>query len=479
MLKPLRLLIVEDCEDDALILERAVCKSGYDPVTRRVCSSEAMAQALVEESWDIILCDFNLPGFTALDAIALMQMMAIDVPLIVVSGAISEATALECIQRGASDYIMKDNLSRLGLSVAREMEKKALRQKQLETEAALRESEEKYRTILESIGDGYYEVDLAGKFTFVNYALARIWGYPPEDMIGLDGRVYTSPETYRRMFAAHNEVYRTGQPSRLFDQEIIQKSGDIRHIQSSFALLTNATGHPVGFRGVVRDITELKKMENQQQDTLERLRKTLGSTINAIAGMVETRDPYTAGHQRRVADLARAIATEMKLDPGRIDGLRLAGTIHDLGKIAIPSEILTKPTRLTNLEFELVKTHAQAGYDILKDIDFPWPIARMILEHHERMDGSGYPQGLQGDDILLESRILAVADVVEAMASHRPYRPALGAGPALAEIVQNKGRLYDLDAADACLRLFDEKRFDFDVKRRENSLNTQVAPGAL
>ncbi len=176
-------------------------------------------------------------------------------------------------------------------------------------------------------------------------------------------------------------------------------------------------------------------------------------------GVVEMRDPYTAGHQRRVADLARSIASEMGLSKDQIDGIRTAGLIHDIGKISVPAEILSRPEKLTNLAFELIKTHAQSGYDILKDIEFPWPIARIVHEHHERMDGSGYPNGLTGDEIFLESRILAVADVVEAIASHRPYRPALGIEKALEEISQNRDILYDPEVVDACLRLFEEKGF--------------------
>jgi HD-GYP domain-containing protein (c-di-GMP phosphodiesterase class II) len=206
------------------------------------------------------------------------------------------------------------------------------------------------------------------------------------------------------------------------------------------------------FVAVIDDITARK-------ESVERIRKTLGATVHAIAVTVETRDPYTAGHQRRVADLARTIAEEMNLTPDQINGIRMAAVIHDLGKISIPSEILSKPTKLTDLEFSLIKTHPQAGYDILKDIEFPWPIARIILEHHERMDGSGYPQGLKGDDILLEARILAIADVVEAMASHRPYRPALGIDASLEEIKKNRRVLYDREVVDACLTLFINKQY--------------------
>jgi len=202
-------------------------------------------------------------------------------------------------------------------------------------------------------------------------------------------------------------------------------------------------------------------MEKERLESVNRLRKSLEATIHAMAVTVETRDPYTAGHQRRVADLARTIATEMGLSGNAKDGIRTAAMIHDLGKISVPSEILTKPAKLTDLEFSLIKTHAWSGYDIIKDIDFPWPVARMILEHHERIDGSGYPNGLKGEQLLLESRILAVADVVESMASHRPYRPGLGIEKALEDIEKNRGILYDAEAVDACLDLFRTKSYAF------------------
>ena len=186
------------------------------------------------------------------------------------------------------------------------------------------------------------------------------------------------------------------------------------------------------------------------------LRKSLEDSIQAIAATVEVRDPYTSGHQKRVAELAVALAREMGLSEERIHGLHLAGVVHDLGKISVPAEILSKPGKLTPIEFMLIKNHAQAGYEILKDIDFPWPIATVVRQHHERCEGSGYPQGLKGKDILLESRIMAVADVVEAMASHRPYRPTLGIEVALREIERGRGLQYDSEVVEACLKLFRE-----------------------
>jgi putative two-component system response regulator len=194
-------------------------------------------------------------------------------------------------------------------------------------------------------------------------------------------------------------------------------------------------------------------LEQLVQDRTARLQRALEGIIQAMARTIESRDPYTAGHQRRVADLAVAIAIEMNIPKNQITGLRMGGMIHDLGKISVPAEILSKSSRLTEIEFEFIKTHPRIGYDIIADIEFPWPIAQMVLQHHEKMNGSGYPQRLSGEDILLEARILCVADVTEAMASHRPYRPALGIDKALDEISKNKGILYDPEVVDALLRL--------------------------
>ncbi len=208
--------------------------------------------------------------------------------------------------------------------------------------------------------------------------------------------------------------------------------------------------------------TARQRAEVEVKKNLNKLKQTLGAIIQVLEKTVEVRDPYTAGHQRRVADLARSISAEMGFTQDRIDGIRIAGIIHDIGKIYVPAEILSKPRRLTTYEFNLVKTHSQVGYDILKTIDFPWPVARIVLQHHERLNGSGYPNKLMHDNILIEARILGVSDVVEAMASHRPYRPALGLDAALKEVSDHKGSLYDPEVVEICTRLFREKLFDFE-----------------
>lgn len=212
----------------------------------------------------------------------------------------------------------------------------------------------------------------------------------------------------------------------------------------------------------LRNNLKREEAEANRSQTLEQLRQAMEDTIGAIAATLERRDPYTAGHQRRVAQLGVAIAKELGFQDEEIEGIHFGGLIHDLGKIAVPAEILSKPGKISDIEFSLIKTHAEVGYEIVKNIAFPWPVAEMVYQHHERLDGSGYPQGLKGEEITLSARILAVADVVEAMSSHRPYRPTLGVDAALEEINKHRGKHFDPDAVDACVRLFREKGFSFE-----------------
>jgi len=250
------------------------------------------------------------------------------------------------------------------------------------------------------------------------------------------------------------EVERT-----VFEKRYFHKNGNTVWGQVSCSLARDTEGNPLYFISHIQDITQKKLSERKVGASIEKLRKAMGGIIQAMSLTVETRDPYTSGHQRRVADLARAIAQEMGLTEDQVDGIRMSGAIHDIGKISVPSEILSKPTKLSDLEFSLIKNHPSVGYDILRDIDFQWPIAQITLQHHERINGSGYPKGISGKEILLEAKILAVADVVEAIASHRPYRPAHTIDVALDEISQNKGILYEPEVVAACLRVFEEKSY--------------------
>ena len=209
----------------------------------------------------------------------------------------------------------------------------------------------------------------------------------------------------------------------------------------------------------IRYAIERKRSEIDLRASVENLRRMLNGTVRALATTVESRDPYTAGHERKVAQLASAIAAKMDLAEGCLEGLQVAAELHDIGKIAVPAEILSNPGPLSELQYDMMKTHSKVGHDILETVEFPWPVARIVLEHHERMDGSGYPQGLSGEEICMEARILAVADVVEAMSSHRPYRSALGTDKALENILAGRGTQFDSDVTDACLELFRKDGF--------------------
>jgi len=258
--------------------------------------------------------------------------------------------------------------------------------------------------------------------------------------------------TFRQVMATGNPVYGVRHAVELAD-------GRRMFLLVNGAPIYSETGKISDVVLTLDNITQYRQAEEIIERSIKQLEKSMGDTIKAMSLVVEARDPYTAGHQQKVARIAGAIAEKLNLSEEQIKGIQMAGAIHDIGKIYVPSEILSKPGKLSNIEMGLIKAHSQAGYDIMKDVDFPWPVARIILEHHERMDGYGYPNGRSCRDILLESKIIAVADVVDAMASHRPYRPAVGLEYALEEIKKNKGLLYDPDAVNACLQLFKDGGF--------------------
>lgn len=331
-----------------------------------------------------------------------------------------------------------------------------------EAERKIIAAEEKYRDIVEFALEGIYQTTPEGKPFMANSAYASILKYAsPEEFITSVSdirRVYVNPEQHNELIDMLNKDNRvTGFETKFYckDKSIVWVSINIKAIKDS-------AGKTSYYEGTIEDITERKSSEEALKQSMEKLRRAMGGIINVIVATVELRDPYTSGHQKKVANISRSIATEIGLPPEQIDGIRMAGVIHDLGKISVPAEILSKPGKLTDAEFNLVKQHPAVGHNILKDIEFAWPIAQIVFQHHERLDGSGYPVGLRGEEIMLEAQIMAVADVVEAMASHRPYRPSLGIDVALKEIEKNKGILYDPDAVDACIWLFREKGFRFE-----------------
>jgi len=457
MAMPLSVLIVEDYEDDAELMVLQLREAGFDVYHNRVETAEQMRAALGAHAWDVVLSDFRVPGFGAAPALALLRESGLDIPFITVSGMIGEESAVELMKAGAHDYVMKDHPARLAPAVRREIGEARERRARRQAEEGLRAAEEQFRGLVEQSIAGIYIIQ-DGKFVYVNRRFAEILGYDAaSEVIGRDPLSLVI-EKDRAIVREYMRQRLEGEMRSVsYTYTAMRKDGTLIDVGVHGSRASHA-GRPAVI-GLMQDISEKKRAEEEIQRYVAQLEKAFMSTVGVATTLSEMRDPYTAGHERRVAEIAVAIGKEFGFDDRRLEGLRVAGYLHDVGKMTIPSEILSKPGKLSAIEFQLIQGHAKASYDVLKDVEFPWPVANVALQHHERIDGSGYPQGLKGEEIMLEARIMAVADVVEAMSSHRPYRPGLGIDKALAEIERGRGILYDVQASDACLRLFREKGY--------------------
>ena len=693
----LRVLIVEDSENDALLVLRELRRSGYAPDHQRVESAGAMRAALASSAWDVILSDYMIPGFGGLEALKISKESGSDLPFILVSNKVSEETLVEAMRAGATDFLMKDRLDRLGPVVRRELAdaaaRRGLRQAQFEwqtafdavqdpifvhdaafrivranlayaalgglpvaqavgrpywevfprlagpmascrdvteaggmteerveladgkifisrsfavsgisgssalfvhvmqdvterhrVEEAIAKSERHFRSLLENASDLVAIVDANGRIGYISPSVRQLGGYEVNELLGRNYLDLAHPEDAPAAAAGYAEIMRD--PSILHRTEfrfrkkdgtwivlesvarnaladptingvvinardvterrqaqselerreryfrkltegsvdaffVLDRTGKVVYRSESGRNLTGYETHEVfgmniaafvepqdlprvrdtlaeviahpdriarirlrikrkdaspvdaevqgknllddpdvgGIVVTARDVSERTRTEEQVKLYLSQLEAAFMSTVGVATNLSELRDPYTTGHERRVAEIAAAIGAAIGFDQQRQEGLRVAGMLHDVGKITIPAEILAKPGKLTSIEYQLIQAHPTASYEVLRDVKFPWPVAEVALQHHERLDGSGYPQGLKDGAILLEARILAVADVVEAMASHRPYRPGMGIDKALAEIERGRGIQYDPAVVDACLKLFREQGY--------------------
>lgn len=592
----LRVLLVEDSEDDALLVVHELRRGGFDVSYKRVDNSNDMKVALNSQTWDVALADNSMPSFDGLSALQLLRKHDAELPFIVVSGTIGEETAVALMKAGAQDYLMKTNLHRLAPAIQRELVEADNKRLHRITVEQLRSSEEMFRTLASVSQVGILLLSLVGEVRFLNDRGCEILGLPVDEVYGTGWTKALHPEDKESVVSGLLTAIEGDSP---FESEhrIVHKNGTVGWVLTLATGSKDAHGKTTSYIGTMTDITELKAQQENlsrlnralsilsrcnelviraesEQDLLNELCQTIASVegytltytelgepgqciptplpdnanagragnhqgaslvfrpsrngkyvsngelrlydknsvafsdneksifeelaadvsfgiqnlrlrderdkaqhdaneyqnklqqsledaLRALAATLEQRDPYTAGHQERVAELAKCIGLEMGLPEENIHAIYLAGVVHDIGKIHIPAEILAKPSKLTNIEFELIKTHAQAGYDILKGISFPWPIAEIVWQHHERLNGSGYPRGLKDSEILLETKIIAVADVVDAMSSHRPYRAGLGIDVALKELIHERGILYDPAAVDACVKLFRQKSFQF------------------
>jgi len=442
-----RILLVEDSDEDAKIIESELRGAKIPFVLRRTDTRDGFIREISEFAPDVILADYSLSTFDGISALAIARVDCPHVPFIFVSGALDESTEAKLLYDGAADYVPKNRLSRLGPVIFRVLRERREVLRRKEAEEKLRERTREIEAILHTFPDLYFRLDATG--VFIDYYGTRPADLyaPPEVFLGKRVQDLLPEQVGRRAIDAVRQVIETGAPATI-EYSLPMPGGE----QFYEARLSRVSSNQV--IAIVRNITGQRQIEEALRESFDRLRRSLEETVNALASAVEKRDPYTARHEMRVTKLARAIAKQMGLSPQEVEGIPSAGILHDIGKLYVPAEILSKPGRLTEPEMTLIRTHSNVGYDILKAIPFGPPVALSVLQHHERLDGSGYPNGLSGSDIILEARILAVADVVEAMTSHRPYRPALGLRRALEEVSAKKGTLYDPRAVNACLALF-------------------------
>jgi PAS domain S-box-containing protein/putative nucleotidyltransferase with HDIG domain len=323
----------------------------------------------------------------------------------------------------------------------------------------LEESEMRYRRLFEAAQDGILILDYpGGEINDVNPFLINMLGYSKNDLLGKKLWEIGAVIDKEASVASFKELLKNGY-IRYDDISLRKRNGSIINVE--FVSNSYKVANERVIQCNIRDVSDKKEAEKKSAEYHHSISLSMHEMVNTLSVLIDQRDPYTAGHQSRVADLSVSIATELNLPMHTIEGIRMSALIHDVGKVAIPAEILTKPTKLTDFELATLKNHVQAGYDILKNIHFPWPVAQIVLQHHERLDGSGYPNGLKGDSICLEARIIAVADCMEAMSGNRPYRMALGLDAALHMLEDDHGKLFDTKVVQACLELFRKKNYKF------------------
>ena len=575
----LYVLCLEDSTPDAELVRVALVGGGLEVDMALATERVRFEELLARSTYDVILADFSLPGFDAHAALALAQAASPSTPFVCVSGTIGEEATVELLKQGAADVVLKDKLARLPFAVERAIAEGRHRE-------ALRESEERYRDVLEHGGVGVALFSLDGRFMLLNRrAVVNMGGGDASDFVGKSvievfgedaGRTYldrirraadsadpltyvdqvdlpigpswlasihtrsldsagnvvgvhvyaqditelkqaeerlrrstellsrgenlahlgswewdvasgvtTASEEWQRLHGLSGERFSdaeilalchqddreavqaavdravAGEPYRVDHRIVLPKTREVRHLMTYGEPRHDVQGRLEAVTGASLDVTERVRADEALREREARLQRALADTVAALGATVAMRDPYTAAHERRVAELATRIATRLGWSLEAVERLRIAALVHDIGKINIPAEILSKPSRLTETEFALIKSHPAAACEILAPIDFGGPVADIVLQHHERLDGSGYPQGLSGDQILPGACLLAVADVVEAMVTHRPYRPALPLEQALSEIESGAGSRYAAAVCETAVRLFRDEGFDF------------------
>jgi len=446
------ILFVEDLVSDAELAKLEI--------TRGLADWDLSLRFLTTDNWEgfldaistfkptLIVSDFMMPGFSGMEVIELTLQHAPNIPVIILTGSINEETAVECMKAGATDYVIKEHISRLPFAVKDAIKRKKEEELRTSAERALEESERKFRLIAEKASDLIYRIELypEQKFSYVSPSSTKLTGYTPEDHYANPnlGFELVHPDDREKLRDLLEHVDRSPVVLRW-----IKKNGEVVWAEQLNVPIYDIDGRLIAIEGIARDVTERQKAN-------EALKRAFNSVVSVLSDMLNLKDPYTQFHEKNVAKLALEIAERMGLDEFTIESIRVASMVHDIGKINIPTEILSKPGKLSDIEFEMIKKHPETAYEILRKVDLPWPVADIVYQHHERLDGSGYPRHLKSDEILLEAKIIIVADVIEAMSSHRPYRAALGFEAAIEEIKKNAGVLYDAKIVQICTSILEE-----------------------
>ena len=485
-----KILAIDDNKDNLTILKALIMEAFPNAIMLTAFSGQKGLEIGEKEEPDVILLDIIMPGMDGYETCRKLKAdkKLCDIPVVFVTAIKSDkASRIKALESGADAFLTKPideseltaqiramlKIREANIEKRNDRERLAILLEEKTRE--LVKSEAKYRQIAENVTDVVWMADLDMKTTYITPSVVKMLGESPEAHMKRTVEEKFTPDSLKRLQTLLSEELEREKDlksdksrSQIIELEHYRadRSGIWVSIHTSF--LRDENGTVIGLQGVSRDITESKQTENellrlaaeldQQRNDLE---KRLLQSVNAISKIGELRDIYTAGHQRRVEALSCAIGREMGLAAEQIHNLSFGALIHDIGKFFIPSEILNKPGKISDLEYQILQTHVEESHNVVKEIDFPEEIHTMIYQHHERMDGSGYPQGLSGDEIILQSRILAVADVVEAMTSHRPYRPALGIDSALEEILLHRGTKYDAEVVDICVKLFKEDGYAF------------------
>jgi len=455
-MKSYRVLVADD---DAAIrkrIEKVCVELGWEVDT--AASGQEALETLKNGPHQIFVIDIKMPGPSGIDLARVIMKQEEAPAILILTGYAELEKAVQSMKEGIFDYLQKDSVDLFQmqriLKHAAEYHESLLWSRRIrrEREKAFRDIDEankKFQSIVELSRDLIFILDArTGQIEDCNATVYDCLGYSREELLRLP---------FARLADGQLVPSALAESSTLFELTLQDKEGNSFPVEISSSRVGLESGEYLIL--IARDITDRKRLENERQQIHERIHRTLTQTINMVASLVEKRDPYTAGHQKRVSELSVGIAKGLGMDEYQIEGIRLGGLIHDIGKIYVPGEILSKPGRLNEIEFNMIKLHTQVGGDIVREVDYPWPITQIVSQHHERLDGSGYHQGLTAESISIEAKIIAVADVVEAMASHRPYRPALGIEAALTEIREKKRIWFEPEIVDICVYEIQTKGF--------------------